>query len=58
MCLVMSAADFSHKGWSVSDGMYSRMDSTGQFRIRQRSLIVLVEISLLCLKLQFFLTEI
>lgn len=41
---------FYYNVWSDSLGRYRRMDSTGQSRMRQRSLMVLVEISLLCFK--------
>ena len=39
-----------YKTWSSDDGIYSMTSDTVQFNIRQRSLIVFVEISLLCFK--------
>ena len=44
--------------WSLSEGTYLQTSSTLQFKIRQRSFSVLVEISLLCFNLWSVLCDI
>lgn len=56
-CDVLFVKIRSYNVWSVSEGIYFKMSSTRQFKIRQRSLIVSADIFSLCFSLDRVLEE-